>query len=49
MVSDAVWPKVVSETGRQGLRGLEDLVGSSDLILHDVGYGTPLEDFRKWV
>lgn len=49
MVSDAVWPKVISETGRQGLRGLEDLVGSSELILHDVGYGAPLEDFRRWV
>lgn len=49
MVSDEMWHEMISETGRQGLRGLEDLVGSSDLILHDMSYGTPLEDFRKWV
>lgn len=49
VVSDEMWHEMISETGRQGLRGLEDLVGSSDLILHDMSYGTPLEDFRKWV
>ena len=36
VVSDAMWLEVISETGGQGLRGLEDLVGSSDSILHDM-------------